>query len=124
MFTDDARTPGDVRHWVADLTGSLGPVSWTDDLMLMVSELVTNAVRHTSHNIGVTVYVHNCGIWVSVADDGFGRVELRHPVLTETSGRGLELVNALSSAWGVLSERSGKSVWFELLAANPSTVAA
>ncbi len=49
-----------------------------DELALLVSEVVTNALLYTMSDIGVTVYVHDCGIWVSVADNGTGQVILHH----------------------------------------------
>lgn len=113
-FPDTPDAPRLARHWVAEAVTQLqwpGPV---DQLMLLVSELVTNAVLYTGDNIGLTVYVHECGIWVSVADDGTGRVTAREHAIDSTGGRGLEIVDKVSGTWGVITERAGKSVWFEM----------
>jgi len=117
-FPDAPEAPRQARHWLEDAIAGSEHARLHDELMLLVSELVTNAVRYTADDVGVTVYLHECGVWVSVADDGAGRVEMRHADLTDTSGRGLEILDAMSSSWGVIPERVGKSVWFELADAH------
>ena len=119
-FSDVPQAPGDARHWLEGALAELGYTDFHDELMLLVSELVTNAIRYTGDAVGVTVYVHATGIWVSVADDGAGRVELRHADVTDVSGRGIELVDKLSTNWGVIAERAGKSVWFEMSDTQPA----
>jgi len=111
---DSHAAPRRARHWVEAVMTEAewdGPL---DQLKLLVSELVSNAIRYSGDDVGLTVYVHECGVWVSVADDGAGRVKLRHAAPDEVSGRGLAIVDAVSGTWGVITERAGKSVWFEL----------
>ncbi|MGA5320947.1 ATP-binding protein [Streptomyces seoulensis] len=90
-----------------------------DDLALIVSELMTNAVLHGKTAPGRQVEVtldHSPGrIRAEVRDTGEG-IPHRHPqVPLAVSGRGLEIVDALSEAWGVTEHVVGKTVWAELV---------
>ena len=85
---------------------------------LLTSELVTNVVLHSaSENLTVAIVVEEPWCRVSVED---GDVEVlpdrRAPAPTDTGGRGLLLVEALSERWDVeiATEPPGKVVWFEL----------
>jgi anti-sigma regulatory factor (Ser/Thr protein kinase) len=88
----------------------------TDDIQLGVSELVTNAVRHAGTDIELTVRL-GAGVTVEVRDSD---PELQHPAPAAAanpyavSGRGLHIVAAISSDWGVRSRPEGKTVWFAL----------
>ncbi|HZT66750.1 MAG TPA: ATP-binding protein [Acidimicrobiales bacterium] len=87
----------------------------TDRAEVMVSELATNALRHTGTSFTVTVTVTVTHIRVEVSDAGAGRPEKRSPSALETSGRGLQIVEALSDHWEVVpAHPSGKTVLFEL----------
>ncbi|MDQ6697369.1 MAG: ATP-binding protein [Actinomycetota bacterium] len=85
-----------------------------DTASLLTSELVTNAVLHANSEIELRLAKEADLIRFEVEDHGRGRPKARHPAPEETSGRGLALVDTLSSAWGVTPIKSGKSVWFEL----------
>lgn len=82
-------------------------------LELVVSELVTNAVRHGAGPITLTLADVSGGIRVGVHDLGTRGPEARHPDHRSPGGRGLQVVEQLSWDWGV--ERSGagqgKTVW-------------
>lgn len=80
---------------------------------LMVSELATNCVRHTSGEFEITIRQTSREVRVEAVDEGRGEPRLRSPGPAEPHGRGLLIVNALSSAWGV-DERAAhrKAVWF------------
>jgi serine phosphatase RsbU (regulator of sigma subunit)/anti-sigma regulatory factor (Ser/Thr protein kinase) len=87
------------------------PASTTQMVALVVSELVTNAVRQGDGQIRVTLGEQEHTLLVEVFDSGH-----RMPVLAEsspesTSGRGLHLVEAVSEAWGVREDLQGKTVW-------------
>lgn len=97
---------------VADMDG---PVR--DDALLLVSELVTNALRHGCGRIDLRIGRGATWLDVGVHDDGR---RLPAPAAqvdpTRTGGRGLQLVETLAQAWGVIPDgsRPGKTVWFEL----------
>ena len=86
---------------------------------LLTGELVSNAVVHGPQNgtVHVSVGIGNGTVRVEVGDDGSGEPHVRHPEPTELSGRGLALVDALSTSWGTQprgAHGQGKIVWFEV----------
>ena len=95
---------------------------------LMVSELATNCVRHTSSEFSVEIEQTSARLTVRVTDSGPGEPALRTPGPNEPSGRGLRLVEDLSDAFGVDYAPSGqplrKTVWFVLALGQRENVAA
>lgn len=87
-----------------------------EDLDLVVSELVGNALRHTETLRGVSLECRDGCVRVSVLDGDDRSPTLREPGADLESGRGLLLVDALSCAWAVWHDvgRGGKSVWADL----------
>lgn len=105
--------PAAARRYVGEvLAGTAADV--VDAVALMVSELVTNCIRHANSDLTVSVERTDAQVHVDVADEGGGAVTLRDPGPFETSGRGLRIVQQLSDEWGVCErvDRHGKSVWF------------
>lgn len=98
---------------VASLTRAPQPA--VSDAELVVAELVTNAMLHGRPPVTIRLAEHERGIRVEVVDHG-----PRPPVRIRDAGqamtgRGLALVAALSSAWGVHQlEGSGKVIWAEI----------
>ena len=89
------------------------------DMAVLVTEAVTNAVLHGRPRITLLVSVDKPSIGVAVADSGEDLPAKPHgpPPPSQPSGRGLMIVDALASAWGVApnpDELPGKVVWFEL----------
>ncbi len=85
-----------------------------DAAVLMTSELVTNAVLHGTGDVRLAVEAGDDNLRVEVTDD-----ERRRPTLPSIDddaegGRGLFIVDALASAWGVQDVPGGKVVWFEI----------
>jgi anti-sigma regulatory factor (Ser/Thr protein kinase) len=86
-----------------------------DVALVLVSELVTNAVIHGRSSPRLHVETADSGaLYVGVGDDNS-----RYPVVLDEdedaiSGRGLRLLEALASRWGVCPDPPGKVVWFEL----------
>jgi anti-sigma regulatory factor (Ser/Thr protein kinase) len=88
-----------------------------DDLLLVVSELVTNALLHGRGNIQLRVGSDGTRVAGTVGDDGQGFAY--DPGGTEPSGdggRGLNLVSQLTTRWGV--RQAASDVWFELHAGS------
>lgn len=79
----------------------------------MVSELVTNAVRHGREPISLDMYVEPARVYLSVYDGGEPFVPSVAPVeASAAGGRGLGLVDTLSASWSVHPVLpGGKSVW-------------
>jgi serine/threonine-protein kinase RsbW len=86
-------------------------------LRLLVSELVTNCIRHAAAPAGSSVElemrVADERIRVEVGDDGDGFVPAGAPPRGADGGYGLYLVERMASRWGVETDR-GTRVWFEL----------
>jgi two-component sensor histidine kinase len=85
-----------------------------DTVLLLVSELVTNAVKHAATPFDVTVSVEGAQVTVAVVDhDRTHPPMMRSPTPEDTSGRGLRIVDELSTSWGSESlAGDGKRVWF------------
>jgi anti-sigma regulatory factor (Ser/Thr protein kinase) len=101
----------EARAFVAQTLRGADPNA-LDEAVLMVSELATNAVVHTSSpfTIGIDRSDHEARI--SVTDQGVGTPRLRHAASTDTDGRGLGIVAAIATAWGVDLHPDSKTVWF------------
>jgi anti-sigma regulatory factor (Ser/Thr protein kinase) len=84
--------------------------------LLVLSELVTNAVMHGATPIQVSVSGEPGKLRIDVADGDTHspRPELRVGNADQTGGRGLQIVNALSRQWGTTTHAHGKSVWAEI----------
>ena len=87
--------------------------------LLVVSELVTNALQHATGPLTLFVARRLDKIVISVRDGSDLTTAPRHAAELETSGRGLELVASLSSAWGEQQTEDGKRVWAEVAAIQP-----
>ena len=83
---------------------------------LLVSELVTNAIRHAEGIDVVTVNLHAGRTWlrIEVQDADRHWPQPRIPGRFDESGYGFILVDALASNWGVRETEAGKAVWAEL----------
>jgi DNA-binding NarL/FixJ family response regulator len=92
-----------------------------DVVGLLTSELVTNAILHAHSDIELNVTLRPDAIRIDVADHSADLPSLRTAAEEDTSGRGLGLVEALATSWGVDERPGGKSVWFEL--PRPDTTA-
>jgi anti-sigma regulatory factor (Ser/Thr protein kinase) len=80
-------------------------------LLLVASELLGNAVAHAASCMELRVQVHPGFLRVDVIDDGDGRPGLRVVPPLAARGRGLQIVDRLSAAWGVDDLIPGKQVW-------------
>jgi serine/threonine-protein kinase RsbW len=107
----------EARHALDGLTSELSPHRLRD-VRLLVSELVTNAVRHANLSeddvIGLVVALNDHALRVEVHDPGGGFVPTApSPDPVRPSGWGLYLVAELADRWGVDSD-DVTLVWFEL----------
>jgi PAS domain S-box-containing protein len=89
-----------------------------DALVLMLSELATNAVQHAVTEFEVSVRVSpDCGgVRVEVSDGAAGYPTPQEPPPYAAHGRGLHIVRSLADAWGIemCRNRPGKTVWFSV----------
>lgn len=102
------------RRWLRTTLTAWGVADRLDDVELLASELINNAVVHATSAVMVRLRLQDGRLRVEVTDTGIGSLHRQRTTLDDTSGRGLFLVEALSSAWGTAAGESGKVVWFEL----------
>lgn len=100
------------RHDLAAFLGPSASAKLVESAILLVDELVANAVLHARSPVEVRARLDAARLHVEVADGSPQPPRLREP---DVGGRGLRIVDALASAWGVTpAEGDGKAVWFEL----------
>ena len=108
--------PALARRIVREHSVELSP-ALAEDALLIVDELVTNAVQHGQAEITLRLQRHDDGINVGVRDAGESFVPPGPglPAPDRMGGRGLYMVAALASSWGITPHSgTGKTVWFEL----------
>ncbi|MFD8973370.1 MULTISPECIES: ATP-binding protein [Streptomyces] len=120
----DPAEVGRARRWARSRLAGSGigddePLAET--LVLIISELVTNAVVHTGCPAVLRMlFAAEGGVRVEVADASDRPPQPRHAEGDDTNGRGLELVDGLADRWGWQPEGAGKSIWCEV---DPVSVA-
>jgi anti-sigma regulatory factor (Ser/Thr protein kinase) len=109
---------GEARRFIRSTATALDPDK-LDDVLVLTSELVTNAVLHarTPFELGVTLT--DDAILICVGDGTRSTPQVQESSDGQENGRGIMLVRALADDWGIESSesRQGKVVWFLLRAA-------
>jgi anti-sigma regulatory factor (Ser/Thr protein kinase) len=108
----EASSAGAARRFVSDALSGGG--ASPDILMraeIVVSEMATNAIMHSRRDFIVAVDASTYPYRVEVSDPGEGVPERRDAEVDALSGRGLAIVEALASDWGVQTTDQGKTVW-------------
>lgn len=106
--------PAQARTAVEQWALSVGVGRLCDDLKLIVSELVTNAVRYGRPPVRVEVAADEDTVTVAVADGGEDMPTARHAGDDAENGRGLLLIDLLAAEHGVRPDPPGKAVWAAL----------
>lgn len=128
-----------VRRSIGDWLRQWGLSRLVDDVELVASELITNAILHAGGEIDVVLERRDGGVRIVVRDSqpnlvpsrrilppigGLGDLELerfaRTVLETTTTGRGLLLVEAFSDAWGADIAPTSKQVWAEVGTGRPA----
>ena len=107
----------EARRWAAGVTRGLLDPDQAQSLRLIVSELVTNALRHGAEGerIDLAVTPKPEFLCVQVTDDGPGIAPRPRALETDDEGGfGLYFVEQLTRRWGVTRENRRTRVWFEL----------
>ncbi|AIS00294.1 ATP-binding SpoIIE family protein phosphatase [Streptomyces glaucescens] len=105
--------PGRARRLARRALARWGLEELTDSVELLVSEVVTNAVRYASRPITLRL-LRTDVLRCEVGDDVPQLPRLRQARATDEGGRGLYLVNRMARRWGATRLSTGKVVWFEL----------
>jgi anti-sigma regulatory factor (Ser/Thr protein kinase) len=109
----DLRAPAAARRFVdAPLRDMLGRAARpaADDVVLVVSELVTNAVRADADVIDLSLTVEDDRVEVEISDDAGGWPTLRQVGWEDPSGRGLAIVDELADRWDTTELYPGKRI--------------
>jgi anti-sigma regulatory factor (Ser/Thr protein kinase) len=97
------------------LTGVAGVAETIGDVELLVSELVSNAVKASAGPVTLGVQVHHTWLDITVHDDNPYEPVVLDPDPGDIHGRGLQIVTVLAEDWGVQSQPAdGKTVWVRL----------
>ena len=113
------------RRFVADVLARCGR-DVSDAVLLVASELVTNAVRHGNGDVELRIDVEDDKVRLEVLDEGHVKVVAprRAPSPTAIGGRGLHLVREVSHKWGSGFDPAGRTmVWAEVPAGRARRVA-
>ena len=106
------------RHWVVRTAGELDVTGMANQVLeLLASELLANAVLHGPDGSAVGLQMRRTGevARVSVSDGGREAPVVLHRAPTALDGRGMAIVDSMSSRWGIdVHGDGGKTVWFEL----------
>ncbi|WP_246531265.1 SpoIIE family protein phosphatase [Streptomyces bathyalis] len=108
-----AQTAGQARRLARRALARWGLEDLSDAVELLVSEVVTNAVRYAERPITLRL-LRTDTLRCEVGDDVPQLPRLRQARATDEGGRGLYLVNRLARRWGATRLSTGKVVWFEL----------
>jgi anti-sigma regulatory factor (Ser/Thr protein kinase) len=103
-----------LRRVVTDTLRAWDVPSVIDDIVLIVSELVTNAVRYDGPRVALRVQLRDGVLRVVVHDGGSAPDADLYAEDNSEGGRGLQIVEALARSWGVQPVPNGKNVWAEL----------
>lgn len=109
-----ATAPREARRFVTSQLAAAAPSDLVGVVELLTCEAVTNAVLHARTNIDLRLVQSAERVRIEVAD--------RSPVLPKprlyddeaTTGRGLQLIESLAAAWGVVPGEQSKVLWFEV----------
>lgn len=112
-FPTDTRAVRSARDEVRGTLECWGLEELVDEAVLLVSELVTNALRYAHGPIGVRM-VRGSSLLVEVSDSLADPPTERVPDVDDEGGRGIQLVAQSARRWGTRHGPVGKTVWFEL----------
>lgn len=113
-FGDGHASPGEARRFVRRVLSDWSCDHKVDDVLIVVSELVTNTVLHAGAPGRLRLSLGDHAIRVEVTDRHPGSPELQPPAIDRSGGRGLLLVSLLADRWGTTPSEPGKTVWAEL----------
>jgi anti-sigma regulatory factor (Ser/Thr protein kinase) len=111
----DPTSAREARAFVRMALGDRVSADVLQDVLLVASEVVTNAIRHARTPLTVNLEIHSDTVRVVVTD---GAVPFGNRVTgvddDAESGRGMGIVAAICSAWGMGDTPIGKSIWAEI----------
>ena len=113
------------RRFIRGALEALNASGAIEDAETLISEMATNAVLHAHTEFTIDVTRDGPTVRIQVRDLSAVLPRRRDYAIDATTGRGVRLLESLSSRWGVDRDSAGKTVWFDLPAAgNPQRVPA
>ncbi|MDT0469214.1 SpoIIE family protein phosphatase [Streptomyces gibsoniae] len=109
---DDPAVVSRARAMATRQLNQWGLAHLVESTQLIVSELVTNAIRYGTGTIGLRL-IRDKVLTCEVSDTSNSSPRLRHPGTTDENGRGLLLISQLSRRWGTRYTPDGKLIWAE-----------
>ena len=103
------------RRHVSGLLRGWGLDTLLDPVLLLTSEVVTNALLHSGTTVTLRVERDGPGVRLSVEDGSSVPPVPRRHSTTATTGRGVQLLEAVADDWGWQATAAGKQVWFRVL---------
>jgi anti-sigma regulatory factor (Ser/Thr protein kinase) len=124
-FKCESAAPARARRFCSrSLSEALEPFEATpaliDQAEVIVSELVTNALKAACSRTELHLSVSESRVRIEVHDDAPGEPTVQNPSPEDVNGRGLMIVSTLAAAWGVENLTVGKGVWAELAVSGAS----
>ena len=114
-FARTSAAPADARRMVASRCGGLLAQDTLDDVLLVVSELMTNAVRHGEGGVQLRLAVKKDCVMGMVTDEGsWSDRGPRDHDPARVGGHGLRIVGHVAERWGIGEDET--NVWFHILA--------
>lgn len=115
-YPPDPAILASARSFAADRLRALGLTGVQDEVDLLLTELITNAIIHARTDIEVRVEPSRAGVRVDVIDGNPIMPVAGTLTAAALSGRGLTLVQSMSTRWGAHNNvTGGKTVWFEVV---------
>lgn len=113
-FAATSDAPRRARRFATSVLTEWGCERVLEAASVIVSELASNAVFHARSNFSVSIETRGDRLRITVHDENGARPVKRAGDASSARGRGLLMIEALATAWGVESQASGKDVWAEL----------
>jgi Histidine kinase-like ATPase domain len=115
-YPPDPAILASARSFAADRLRALDRTGVRDEVELLLTELITNAIIHARTDIEVRLEPSGAGVRVEVIDDNPTMPAAGTLTAAALSGRGLMLVQSMSTRWGAHNNvNGGKTVWFEVV---------
>jgi DNA-binding NarL/FixJ family response regulator len=102
------------RRFVEETLAAWKCHAMSDIVLLLTSELVTNAILHAGSDVDLSLQLDAGVLRIAIADRSPAEPVVRDPGEDSTHGRGMVLLEAMSDAWSVVNTDAGKIVWFDV----------
>ncbi|WP_053734355.1 ATP-binding protein [Nocardia sp. NRRL S-836] len=119
-FAGNAGAPAAARRWTREMLPDVSGDE-LDDILLVVTELVSNAIDHGTSPFALRLSQSDepCWVRVEVDDAGADLPVVGVSRLHGDRGRGLVIIDQLAKDWGVIAGPAGKTVWAEIACEPP-----